>query len=80
MVIDGMRQRNRTRPGLVQVSPNGLHYSWDWGPVDYVNLGIVVGSAPNINRTRRYAPLDSLAFLVDDLTRNVRKSTSGRSS
>lgn len=69
LVIDGIRQRNRRRPGLVHVSPNGLHYSWDWGPVHFINLGIVVGADPDVKRRRRYAPLDSLPFLMDDLNR-----------
>ncbi|MFY8201756.1 MAG: hypothetical protein ACOVLE_13855, partial [Pirellula staleyi] len=24
-------ERNKKRPGLVNVADNGLHYSWDWG-------------------------------------------------
>jgi hypothetical protein len=75
-VIDGIIDRNRRRPGVANVSPNGLHYSWDWGPLHLVSLGIVVGASPVTNRRRRYAPLDSLAFLQADLARHV--GTSGR--
>jgi hypothetical protein len=70
-VISAIRTRNRTRPGLANVSANGLHCSWDWGGIHFVCLGIVVGSMPEPNRRRRYAPLDSYRFLVDDLDRNV---------
>ena len=69
LVIEGIKARNRRRPGLAHVSDNGLHYSWDWGGVHLINLGIVVGqSGPNLQR-RRYAPMDSLDFLRQDLAR-----------
>lgn len=63
LVVKKIAERNKTRPGLVSVSKNGLHYAWDWGPVRFVNLGIVVGAVPGVTRKRRYNPLDSLAFL-----------------
>ncbi len=69
-------ERNKTRPGLKNVSENGLHYSWDWGPVHFVNLGIVVGSDPELKRPGRYNPLDSFGFLTSDLKQNV--GASGR--
>jgi 3',5'-cyclic AMP phosphodiesterase CpdA len=74
--IDRIGARTRTRPGLVNASASGLHYSWDSGDVHFVNLGIVVGAVPGIARRRRYAPLESLDFLVDDLAKHV--GTSGR--
>ena len=73
LVVQKIIERNRKRPGI-SVSPNGLHYSWDWGPVHCVNLGIVVGSVPEVTRKRRYNPLDSLAFLKADLEKRVGKS------
>jgi len=76
MAVKQIAERNKTRPGLVNVSPNGVHYSWDWGPVHFVNLGIVVGTVTDVTRKRRYAPLDSLAFLVSDLKEKV--GASGR--
>jgi predicted phosphodiesterase len=76
LAVQKIVARNKTRPGLVNVSPNGLHYSWDWGPVHFVNLGIVVGTVPDVTRRRRYDPRDSLAFLVIDLKEKV--GTSGR--
>lgn len=64
-------RRNRQRPGVLQVSESGVHYSWDWGPVHFVNLGIVVGEVSQVARRRRYAPLGSLAFLIRDLETHV---------
>ena len=69
--IDRIIERNKKRPGVKHVSPNGLHYSWDVGDVHFVNVGIVVGSVPGIARRRRYAPMDSLDFLVKDLEEQV---------
>jgi predicted phosphodiesterase len=63
--------RNKSRPGVVNVSPGGVHYSWDWSGVHFVNLGIVVGQTAAIARKRRYAPLDSLDFLVSDVREHV---------
>jgi cytolysin (calcineurin-like family phosphatase) len=77
LALDGIVRRNKARPGLANTSPNGLHYSWDWGPVHFVNLGIVVGEAasgPNQHK-RRYDPRESLAFLVEDLKDRVTDKT-----
>lgn len=76
LAIQKMIARTKNRPGVSNVSKNGLHYSWDWGPVHFVNLGIVVGQRADITRKRRYAPLDSLEFLVADLKEKI--GTSGR--
>ena len=73
-VITGIKERNQRRAGIVNRSANGLHYSWDWGGVHFVALGIVVGDAPEVTRTRRYAPLGSLPFLRQDLETQVGKS------
>jgi predicted phosphodiesterase len=69
--IERIIERNKARPRVDHVSPNGLHYAWDVGDVRFVNLGIVVGSVPGIARRRRYAPLESLDFLVADLRDKV---------
>jgi hypothetical protein len=71
VAIDGIVDRNKRRPGIKDVSPNGLHYSWDWGPVHFINLGIVVGQVKESTQRRRYNPLDSLDFLLSDLKANV---------
>jgi len=72
--IDGIIARNKTRPNLKTVSANGLHYSWDWERIHFINLGIVVGQVKSVTRRRRYNPLASLDFLLDDLRQNVRDS------
>jgi predicted phosphodiesterase len=68
--------RNKSRPGLTNASKNGVHYSWDWGGVHFINLGIVVGQVADVLRKRRYGPLGSLEFLVSDLKEKV--GTTGR--
>jgi Calcineurin-like phosphoesterase len=73
-VIAEIKARNQRRKGLTNISANGLHYSWDWGGVHFVALGIVVGDAPEVTRKRRYAPLGSLPFLRDDLAEHVGRS------
>ncbi len=66
--------RNKARPGVTNASRNGVHYSWDWGGVHFVNLGIVVGQVEGVARRRRYDPLGSLEFLVSDLKEKVGES------
>ncbi len=74
LVIDQLKERNTRRQGLKKVSPNGLHYSWDWQGVHFINLGIVVGEVASVKRKRRYAPMASLDFLISDLTEHVGES------
>jgi predicted phosphodiesterase len=76
LAVKKIAERNKSRPGVTNVSANGLHYSWDWGGVHFVALGIVVGEVAGVARKRRYAPLGSLEFLVSDLKEKV--GTSGR--
>jgi hypothetical protein len=76
MPIKSIIARNKARPSVTNVSPNGLHYSWDWGNVHFINLGIVVGQVEAVKRKRRYDPLGSLDFLIADLKDKV--GTSGR--
>jgi predicted phosphodiesterase len=73
-MISLIKERNHRREGIVNISENKLHYSWDWGDVHFVALGIVVGDAPQILRKRRYAPLGSLPFLAEDLKTHVGNS------
>ena len=72
--LDKIRERNKRRPGVVNVSDNGLHYSWDWGSAHFVNLGLIVGNSKSVGRKRRYAALDSLDFLISDLEDKVGSS------
>lgn len=76
LAVKKIAERNKNRPGVVNVSKNGIHYSWDWGQVHFVNLGIVVGQVAGVTRRRRYDPLGSLEFLLADLKEKV--GTSGR--
>ena len=76
--IDGIigRNRERSKQSLGHVSSSGLQISWDWGDVHFVNLGIVAGTQASDKPRRRYAPADSLEFLVEDLRQYV--GSSGR--
>lgn len=71
IAIDGVIARNKQRSWLTGISSNGLHCSWDWGPVHFLNLGIVVGQDPAVTQKRRYAPMESLDFLIADLGKQV---------
>ncbi len=64
-------ERNRKRAGVANVSPNGMHYSWNWGSVHFVCLGLIVGEEKSVSRKRRYAALESLDFLASDLAAHV---------
>jgi cytolysin (calcineurin-like family phosphatase) len=74
IVRDILVARNKTRAGLAKVSANGVHYSWDWGPVHFVCLGLIVGEDKSVVRSRRYAALESLDFLIADLAEHVGES------
>lgn len=74
VVTQAIIQRNKKRPGIANVSKNGLHYSWDWDGVHFINLGIVVGEVTDVTRQRRYNAMASLDFLVSDLKSKVGKS------
>ena len=66
-VVEGIKRRNKNREGIKNISSNGLHYSWQWGKLHLINLGIVVGqTGPELQR-RRYDPMGSLEFLKQDL-------------
>jgi hypothetical protein len=71
VVIEGMIERNKRRPGVTHLSPGGLHYSWDWEGIHFVALGIVVGHNDKDLPIGRYRAHDSLQFLKEDLARNV---------
>jgi predicted phosphodiesterase len=74
LALEKIAERNKRRPGVSNVSTNGLHYSWDWGDIHFINLGLIVGADRNVTRKRRYAALDSLDFLVADLKEKVGES------
>lgn len=70
-IIHDIIARNKKRPGLTNISKNGLHYSWNWGPLHMVNLGMFVGDGDQRRDQFHYAPLGSLEFLIDDLEKKV---------
>jgi len=52
------RNIERKKTGRISnVSENGLHYSWDWGPAHFLNVGLIVGTDKQVTRKRRYAAL-----------------------
>jgi cytolysin (calcineurin-like family phosphatase) len=65
-VLNGIALRNKNRATPVNVSENGLHYSWDWDDVHFINLN-VYGGESGIAR-------DSLSFLKNDLADRVGES------
>lgn len=75
-------KRNQQRPGVANVSENGLHYSWDWDNVHFVMLNEYAGPEddnryrgnPDYDRKmQRYGnPAEkSLQFLRRDLASQV---------
>jgi hypothetical protein len=70
-VAEQLAARHRSRKALKAVSENGLHYAWEWGGVHFVALGLIVGNEAAETRPRRYAAMNSLAFLREDLAANV---------
>ncbi len=73
-IIDDIVARNARRPGIRNRSANGLHYSWDWGPLHCINLGMFVGAGEERRRDHHYAPRASLEFLRKDLREQVGNS------
>jgi len=75
-----LRKRNQVRKerGLItSLSDNGLHYSWDWDDVHFVQLGIY--PADKQRQGVRYSPVwhdpqGALSFLKKDLADKVGKS------
>jgi cytolysin (calcineurin-like family phosphatase) len=75
-----IRQRNllRKQKGLISnLSANGLHYSWDWDDVHFVQLNLY--PADRQRAGVKYSPVWhdpqlSLSFLKQDLARQVGKS------
>ena len=73
-VIEAIIERNKKRTGIVHKSANGLHYSWDWGPLHLVALGMFAGEGDQKRVDHHYAPRESLEFLRKDLAKQVGKS------
>lgn len=64
-VTKAIAARNGRRSGL-SLSGNGLHSSWDWGPVHFVNLNLYPGDTGDAK--------NSLDFLKADLATRVGNS------
>jgi len=62
-ILSGIYSRNLCRRTPVNTSENGLHYSWDWKGIHFVNLNLYPGNDG-------YAE-HSLDFLKHDLTNNL---------
>lgn len=62
-VLEGIMMRNRCRATPVNISDNGLHYSWEWNGVHFVQLNIFPGGEGDAR--------NSLAFLKEDLEKCV---------
>ena len=75
-----LKSRNRLRQEkgwLTGLSPNKLHYSWDWDDVHFVQLGIYPADRqhPDIRYNRVWHdPQNALTFLKEDLAENIGKS------
>ena len=73
-VVDSIIERNKRRKDLTNVSENGLHYSWDWGPLHLVALGMFAGEGHVKKEGHHYAAKESLEFLREDLEEQVGES------
>lgn len=63
-VLNGIYYRNQVRSTPVNISKEGLHYSWDWEDVHFINLNIYPGGPGEAQ--------DSIEFLKKDLKENLR--------
>lgn len=73
IVQNGIAQRNQTRPGLANISPNGYHYSWDWDGVHFIHLNDYPGTGEG-DPTSWGSPKDNLPFLEQDLSAAIGNS------
>jgi len=81
VVRQAMIRRNSSRPALTGISENGLHYSWDWGPVHFVIVNAYPGNdwidtcgLCHYFHDPFREPLFSRDFLKSDLKKNVGSS------
>ena len=77
-VRQGIIERNKLRPGVSNTSDNGLHYSWDWGDIHFINVNLYPGAEWDstcewchyFKEDFKY-PLNSLEFLRKDLKEQI---------
>lgn len=80
LVAEFIAARNKRRVGLAAVSPEnggaGTSYSWDWGPLHLVSVGMYPGNAIESAKhtSSGYDPRKSLEFLTNDLAKCVGES------
>jgi cytolysin (calcineurin-like family phosphatase) len=74
LALEHMAERNPKRPNVSKISKNGVHYSWDWGPIHVVSLGINVGATDRTPRKRSFNALESFEFLKTNLAEKVGQS------
>ena len=82
VVRTAIRERNKLRKNLTNISENGIHYSWDWGNYHFISLGSypsakwdsTCGWCHYFKQSFR-EPQNSLGFLKDDLKNHVKKNT-----
>ena len=69
------RNELRRKKGMISnVAANGLHYSWDWDDVHFVQLNIYPADRQNPKvhySSVWHDPQGSLSFMKDDLEKNV---------
>ena len=83
LIVAVYQNRNRLRQTLAGARAGNMdslnyNYSWDWGPVHFVNLNLFSGSIPRTRDqiTGGHSAYRSLDFLKDDLAKHV--GASGR--
>ncbi len=75
-----LKQRNEIRMQkrmISDVSANGLHYSWDWDDVHFIQLNIYPADKqnPKVHYSAVWHdPQGSLTFMKEDLAKNVGRS------
>ena len=79
LVPEAIAARNKNRVGLVAASPaggEGPSYSWDWGSLHLVSVGMYPGNAVESEKhhSPSYDPRKSLEFLTNDLAKAVGNS------
>lgn len=66
VVRKAIKERNRGRIGLTEISENGLHYSWDWDGIHFLSLGVQPGTTAS-----PYDPEHSIEFAAQDLKKHI---------
>jgi predicted phosphodiesterase len=81
VVRTAIRERNKVRKNLTNLSENGMHYSWDWGNYHFVSLGSYPSdkwdstcSWCHYFKSSFREPQESLSFLRNDLKKYTNKN------